>query len=79
MDVDCKSLLPSQQTTIKWRHCPEKELGTVTPGIQWVIFLMHLDMLDRFPTPFFFQGCRCWYLRALSSDPAPLWLMAFMF
>ena len=29
----------------------EKELCTVTPGIQWVIFLMHLDMLDRLPTP----------------------------
>ena len=28
----------------------EKELRTVTPGIQWVIFLMHLDMFDRLPT-----------------------------
>lgn len=63
MDVDCKSLLPCQQTPIKQRRHPfKKELGMVT-GIQWHIFLMHFGMLTDSPPLSSF--------RALSSDPVP--------
>ena len=70
MDVDCQSLLPCQWTTIKWRHCPfEKELGTVTPGIQRQIFLMHFDMLIDSPPPSPFRAAEAEMSnRALSSD-----------
>lgn len=35
MNVGCKFLLLSQQTTIKWRHCSfEKESDIVTPSLE---------------------------------------------